>query len=50
MTTTDAGERRKTYIVDTSILVSAPDALQHLTVNNTVVVPFPVLQELDRHR
>jgi PhoH-like ATPase len=41
---------RKVYVVDTSILVSAPGALQHLTTNNTVVVPFPVLQELDRRR
>lgn len=41
---------RKTYVVDTSILVSAPDALQHLTTNNTVLIPFPVLQELDRRR
>jgi len=47
---TDAGARRKTYIVDTSILVSAPDALHHLTVDNTVLLPFPVLQELDRRR
>ncbi len=50
MTDSDAGHDRKTYVVDTSILVSAPDALQNLTTNNTVVLPFPVLQELDRHR
>ncbi|MEZ5319085.1 MAG: PhoH family protein [Vicinamibacterales bacterium] len=49
MTDSDAGAR-KTYVVDTSILVSAPDALQHLTTHNTVIVPFPVLQELDRRR
>jgi len=49
MTGSDPGSR-KTYIVDTSILVSAPDALQNLTTNNTVLVPFPVLQELDRRR
>ena len=48
MATSDAGSSRKTYVVDTSILVSAPDAIQNLTTNNTVVVPFPVLQELDR--
>jgi len=48
MTGSDAG--RKTFVVDTSILVSAPDALQHLTTNNTVLIPFPVLQELDRRR
>lgn len=48
---THAGPPRpKVYVVDTSILVSAPDALQNLTVGNTVVVPFPVLQELDRRR
>lgn len=40
----------KVYIVDTSVLVSAPDALQNLTDGNTVVLPFPVLQELDRRR
>ena len=48
--TSDAGLSRKTFVVDTSILVSAPDALQHLTANNTVLIPFPVLQELDRRR
>jgi PhoH-like ATPase len=43
----DAG---KVYVVDTSVLVSAPDALHHLTDGNTVIIPFPVLQELDRKR
>ena len=43
-------EPPKIYIVDTSVLVSAPEALQHLTAGNTVVIPFPVLQELDRRR
>src|SRR5262245_22752312 len=41
---------RKIYVIDTSVLVSAPDALHHLTPGNTVIVPFPVLQELDRRR
>ena len=50
MALSDAGSAYKTYVVDTSILVSAPDALQNLTTNNTVLVPFPVLQELDRRR
>lgn len=40
----------KTYVVDTSVLVSAPDAINHLTDGNTVIIPFPVLQELDRKR
>lgn len=40
----------KVYVVDTSVLVSAPDAMHKLTDGNTVVVPFPVLQELDRRR
>jgi PhoH-like ATPase len=40
----------KVYVVDTSVLVSAPDALSHLTDGNTVIIPFPVLQELDRRR
>ena len=40
----------KVYVVDTSVLVAAPDALSRLTVGNTVVIPFPVLQELDRCR
>ena len=42
--------RGKTYVVDTSVLVSAPDAIHHLTDGNTVIIPFPVLQELDRRR
>lgn len=50
MTGSEAPARQKTYVVDTSVLVSAPDALQHLTTSNTVVLPFPVLQELDRRR
>jgi PhoH-like ATPase len=50
MTGSDTALPRKTYVVDTSILVSAPDALQNLTDNNTVLIPFPVLQELDRRR
>lgn len=40
----------KIYVVDTSVLVSAPDALHRLTDGNTLVIPFPVLQELDRRR
>ncbi|MGE3955642.1 MAG: PhoH family protein [Vicinamibacterales bacterium] len=40
----------KVYVVDTSVLVSAPDALHNLTDGNTVIIPFPVLQELDRRR
>jgi PhoH-like ATPase len=43
-------DRGKVYVVDTSVLISAPDALQHLTDGNTVIIPFPVLQELDRRR
>jgi PhoH-like ATPase len=46
----DAGSSRKTYVVDTSILVAAPDSVSHLTPDNVVVIPFPVLQELDRRR
>ena len=42
--------RGKVYVVDTSVLVSAPDAINHLTDGNTVIIPFPVLQELDRRR
>ena len=41
---------QKIYVVDTSVLVSAPEALQRLVPGNTVVIPFPVLQELDRRR
>ena len=43
-------DHSKTYVVDTSVLVAAPDALSRLTAGNTVVIPFPVLQELDRRR
>ena len=42
--------RGKVYVVDTSVLVSAPDALHHLADGNIVIIPFPVLQELDRRR
>jgi PhoH-like ATPase len=48
--TSGTRDRHKLYIVDTSVLVSAPEALQNLTEGNTVVLPFPVLQELDRRR
>ena len=50
MAQSDAQTPRKVYVVDTSILVSAPDAIHNLTTHNTVLVPFPVLQELDRRR
>jgi predicted ribonuclease YlaK len=40
----------KTCVVDTSVLIAAPDAIHHLTAGNTVIIPFPVLQELDRRR
>jgi PhoH-like ATPase len=46
----DASSSRKTFVVDTSILVAAPDSVSHLTPENVVVIPFPVLQELDRRR
>src|SRR5215475_1307885 len=48
----DVGVRSdsKIYLVDTSVLVSAPDAITHLSDGNTVIIPFPVLQELDRRR
>jgi PhoH-like ATPase len=48
----DVGGRTesKIYIVDTSVLVSAPDAIHRLADGNIVVIPFPVLQELDRRR
>jgi PhoH-like ATPase len=45
-----SGSRGKVYVVDTSVLISAPDAISNLTEGNTVIVPFPVLQELDRRR
>lgn len=40
----------KVYVVDTSVLVSTPDALHQLVGGNTVIIPFAVLQELDRRR
>lgn len=45
-----AAVRGKTYVVDTSVLVSAPDALHRLVGGNTVIIPFAVLQELDKRR
>lgn len=50
MASQDASSSRKTFVVDTSILVAAPDSVSHLTPDNIVVIPFPVLQELDRRR
>lgn len=50
MADSDPSPQRKTFVVDTSILVAAPDALRQLVRNNTVLIPFPVLQELDRRR
>ena len=46
----NASGTNKVYVVDTSVLVAAPDALSRLTAGNTVLIPFPVLQELDRRR
>ncbi len=43
-------DQSKIYVVDTSVLVAAPEALGRLTAGNTVLIPFPVLQELDRRR
>jgi len=40
----------KVFVVDTSVLVSAPDAIHTLATGNTVVIPFQVLTELDRLR
>ena len=40
----------KIFIVDTSVLVSSPNVIHHLADGNIVVIPFPVLQELDRRR
>jgi PhoH-like ATPase len=48
MIESETASPRKTFVVDTSVLVSAPDALQNLTAGNIVLLPFPVLQELDR--
>ena len=45
-----ASHSPKVYVVDTSVLVSAPDVIPNLTEGNTVVIPFAVLQELDRRR
>ncbi|MGE3176715.1 MAG: PhoH family protein [Vicinamibacterales bacterium] len=50
MTSLVGPEPVKTFIVDTSVLISAPESIQHLIPGNTVIIPFPVLQELDRHR
>src|SRR5262249_16117552 len=42
--------RGKIYVVDPIVLVSAPEAIHHLSDANFVAIPFPVLQELDRRR
>ncbi len=41
---------KKTYVTDTSVLVAVPEIVQSLVNGNVVVIPFPVLQELDRRR
>jgi len=37
-------EQGKVYVVDTACCFS-PDAIQHLANGNTVIIPFPVLQD-----
>jgi PhoH-like ATPase len=45
----DATEARKIFVTDTSLLLHAPHSILSFK-NNVVVIPFPVLEELDRHK
>lgn len=40
---------RKVFVVDTSLLLHDPQAILSFE-DNIVVVPFPVLEELDEHK
>lgn len=40
---------KKVFVVDTSLLLHTPEAIPSLK-DNVVVIPFPVLQELDHHK
>lgn len=40
---------KKTYVLDTNVLLSDPDAL-HAFDDNDVIIPFAVLEELDKHK
>ena len=40
---------KKAIVVDTSLLLHSPDAIPSFK-DNVVVIPFPVLQELDHHK
>jgi PhoH-like ATPase len=39
----------KTYVIDTNVLLSDPNALQSFE-DNSLIVPLAVLEELDRHK
>jgi PhoH-like ATPase len=40
-------ERPRVYLPDTNVLINDPDSLNKLARGNTVVVPYPVVLELD---
>jgi PhoH-like ATPase len=45
--TRDAVAASRIYLPDTNVLINDPDSLRKLGRGNTVVVPYPVLRELD---
>jgi PhoH-like ATPase len=45
--TRDTAVSTRIYVPDTNVLINDPDSLWKLATGNTVVVPYPVLRELD---
>ncbi|HEY3380203.1 MAG TPA: PhoH family protein [Vicinamibacterales bacterium] len=43
-----SGSRPRVYLPDTNVLINDPDSLSKLSRGNTVVVPYPVVRELDQ--
>ena len=41
--------KKKMYVLDTNVLLDAPDSILSFKEND-VIIPFPVIQELDKHK
>ena len=46
--TQHATDPRRIYLPDTNVLVNDPDSIRKLSRGNTVIVPYPVVRELNR--
>ncbi len=44
----DGAERPRVYLPDTNVLINDPDSLTKLARGNVVVVPYPVVREVDQ--